>query len=176
MILFYPGHLSSDPKAIQALHTALKDQPIRLLSDEVLNHPLKDLTDPSAQFTCSLEDVHQECPFLLFSGCELNQVSTFQNAIEQAGLPIRAMAIETANNREMHLQDLMAEVEREAEYFAKRDELADLLNNVDPNRLRVDQDYFKCAMLAADLLRQEELSEKMLDTALAVMHSFDKEK
>lgn len=174
MILFYPGNLAHDPQALQALQKALNDQPVRYLSDDVLDHPLKDLTNPQTQVSYNPAEMVQDYPFLLFSGYALDQVSKFQNLIEQAGLPIRAMAIETANNREMVLSELMAEVEREAKYFEKRDELADLLNGLDPDRLQADQDYFKCAMLAANLLRQDELSENMLDTALKIMHSFDK--
>ena len=172
MILFYPGSLQANPEAMKQFEAITRDEEVRYLCDEVLDHPLKALTtgQPSAY---DPQKLSLPMPFVYFSGYEIADVSRFQNEIEKAGLPIAAMAIATANNQEMLLKDLMEEVGREAAYFAKREELASLLEHIDPVKLQTNPDYFNCAMLAANLLKEEELSEKMLDTALSIMHSFE---
>jgi len=172
MILFYPGSLQADPEAMKRFEAITRKEEVRCLCDEDLDRSLKELTG-GKPIEYDPRKLLQTMPFLYFSGYEIAEVSRLQNEIEKAGLPITAMAIATANNQEMLLKDLMEEVGREAAYFARREELASLLEHIDPVKLQANPDYFKCAMLAASLLKEEELSEKMLDTALTIMHSFE---
>lgn len=172
MILIYPGAFDAD--RLETMLSCLKDYEIRLLNDEDLKTPMGNLLAADRSDGDAGSDCRRKAPFLYLSGLNRAQISKLQSDLESAGLPVRSMAVETPDNRAFTLEELMDEVEREAAYFEKRDELADLLMHADRARMQSDRDYFQCCMMAASLLQEEELSETMLDTALQILHSFDR--
>lgn len=169
MILVYPG---TESKNIQKIKEILKDYPIGWMGDEHKEQQMAVLADQAEKGSLENEHVQgMDVPFIYFAKVPVKEVGRIQKEMEEAGLPIHSMAIETENNRSFQLGTLMEEVDREAKYFQKRDELADLIMQADPARMEKDEDYFKCHLMAAGLLKEAELSEKMLDTAIGVLKS-----
>lgn len=171
MILIYPGNLQWDLSRLSGLLTG---HTLKLLDDASKSQTMGELLNPDYKGIQNPETMHGEDePFLYFSQVPVEEISQLQTRLEQEGIHIPAMAVETENNRSFTLGALMKEVQREAEYFKKREELADLISQADRSRMQSDQDYFRCVMMAAALLKEDELSENMLNTALKVMHSFE---
>lgn len=171
MIFIYPGTLKARKNRLLRV---FKDEPVAWLCDfhkgrtmeQIISEPV---LDGSKAGSTGL-------PFVYFVNEPVEKISAWQKEIEQEGLDLQAMAIATEENRSWTLRQLMDEVRREADYFRRRDYLAQRLSQVDRARFARDEDYRRCYLLAADLLREEELSEKMLDTAIAIIDSFSKEK
>lgn len=167
MIFIYPGTLMPRVKEIQK---ALAGKQIAWLSPDMKHTPMKEIAaHPSFDLD---KRAAKGIPFVFCAGEEIDEISRMQSALEAAHLPLHAMAIATNDNAEWTLGYLMEEVGKEAEYFARRDRLADLLKAADPQKMRMDEDYANCHMLALRLLQEDELSESMLDTALRVIESF----
>lgn len=172
MILVYEGNLKPEQKA--ELEQILAPFELRKLGDVHLEQTMQELSGSD------FKDVENpECgdrpPFLYFVNEDLKDISRIQSQLEEKHVPLFGMAVETENNKSFTLKAQMEEVAQEAEYFAKINELADLLSQADPEKMRTDQDYGSCHLLAARLLHEEEISENMLDTALAVIRSFHPE-
>lgn len=170
MIFVYPG---TEQKNVQTIQKILKGYPIGWIGDRHKDQTLGALLQNESQDEYGLEQAQgEDLPFIYFSGVSIPEVGRIQKELEEAGLNIRSTAIETENNKNFVLKDLMDEVGREARYFEKRDELADLIMAANPVRMKQDADYFKCHYMAASLLQEDELSEKMLDTAIEILKSF----
>ncbi len=108
---------------------------------------------------------------LYLAGMERKEISALYEKLEEAGLGAVMMAIQTPNNMNWTLEALRKELMQEAAYFQKRAELVFYLEHADRARLEKDADYRNCMMLAASLIQENDLSEKMIDTALAVVRS-----
>lgn len=170
MILVYPGQNAS----LEKLEIILKDQEVYYLTDDQADQTLEQLIQKAkeSQERPALETIvkSQHDQTLLY-GIDIS-------ADELLALQSEAQAIvclETANNHNMRLGDLYQEAAQEALYFQKREELMDVLEKVDPKALQNNRDYFQCYALACGLLKQDELSFSMLETALNVMRSFEKQ-
>lgn len=178
MILIYPGNLGQRSTELPAL---LAGEPFGLLEKKDLQQTMetlllqaeKDNDQKSSLFLATKEEAGGEEPFFYLSGMDRQQISVLQSRLEQAGFSIRCMALATPANLQFRLKDLMEEVSREALYFEKREQLADLLVHADRQKMQTSQDYFQCCMMAAALLQEEDLSETMLDTALQVLRAFE---
>lgn len=108
---------------------------------------------------------------LYLAGMERKEISALYEKLEEAGLGGVMMAVQTPNNMNWTFEALREELMQEAAYFRKREELVFYLEHADRARLEKDADYRNCMMLAASLMQENDLSEKMLDTALAVVRS-----
>lgn len=171
MILIYPGEQKKNSSALLRVFEGaecawLADYQKGWTMERILNDPC----------TRRAQSGGQGMPFVYFADEPVEKISAWQKRLEEEGLDVRAMAVATDENRGWTLRALMDEVAREAAYFQKRDALAEKLSRADRARFAGDEDYRRCFLLAADLLRQEELSERMLDTAIAVIESFDRER
>lgn len=169
MILVYPGQNAS----LEKLKTILKDQDVYYLTDDQFDQTLEQLIQKAKenQQYPPLEALKSQHDQTLLYGIDIS-------ADELLVLQSEAKAIaclETPNNHKMRLADLYQEAAQEDLYFQKREELTNLLEKVDPKALQANRDYFQCYALACALLRQDELSFSMLETALNVMRSFEKQ-
>ncbi len=173
MILVYEGNLNAEHK--RELEEVLKSFSCRQLNDDHLDQTMETLSGPD--YTEGNGSINPDRPaFLYFVDEDLKDVSRIQNELEARQVPLACMAIETDNNKTFTLRAQMDEVAQEALYFEKINELTDLLQQADPMKMATDKDYANCHLLAARLLREEEISENMLETALSVIRSFHPEK
>ena len=119
------------------------------------------------------EDAFKEKEYLLyFSGMDPQAAMEIFEHLQEAGFEHLLCSLQTEDNTGWSLEQLRAELSREADYMNKRSELASLLEQADMERMVSDKDYRSCMMLGAALLKEDELSEKMLDKALEVIRSF----
>ncbi len=171
MILVYLGQNAP----LEKLKKVLKEYSLYCLSDQEANKTLDDLIQQSKKAP------KQDVTFLevapksrhdqtILYGVEMTkeEISTLQSQVH----PDAIVCLETNNNHLMRLQELYEEAAQEALYFQKREELITLLENVNPKALQANRDYFQCYALACTLLKQDELSLSLLDTAIQVMRSF----
>lgn len=163
MIIVYPGALASQ---MEELSDALEGFEYKLCGDESLELPMRDLVEN--------EDLHIEIPctkdpFFYFVGEDPKKIGKLQSLLEERKLPVHAMAIETDNNKNWKLKDIMAEVGQEADYFKKRDQLASLIEHADIARMLKDEVYGESVFFARYLLNKDDLDEKTLDLAIKAL-------
>lgn len=173
MIIVYPGKLFS----LEALQSVLsdedKDQQIYLTSALQENNTLESLIEMAKkQNALKVDDKNSNEKTLLYC-VEMSPktVSSLQEQLSEEYI----VCLETLNNHSMTLHSLYQEAFQEALYFQKREELVSLLEKVNLKDLQASRDYFQCYVLACELLKQNELSMNMLETAIQIMRSFQKD-
>ena len=171
MILVYPGQEAP----LEKLKDVLKGQTIYCLSEQEVNETLGTLIQeakgaPKQDVTFLDQASKSGHDQTLLYGVDMSaqDISALQSQVH----PDAIVCLETKNNHQMTLQELYEEATQEALYFQKREELTSLLEEVDFQALQVNRDYFQCYALACSLLKQDELSLSLLDTAIQVMRSF----
>lgn len=186
MIYIEPG-VHADLEQIDRLEKILKSDGLeyRILPSEKESLSMKQLVEQSLpaneqrqsdeNSASRSQEVNRQpdAPLLYLSSMNQPEISSLFSRLEEEGLNDLLMAVQTSSNMEWTCQQLRSELEREAAYFQKREELAGYLERADRVRLMQDEDYRNCLMLAASLLREDDLSERMLDKALEVMRTFD---
>lgn len=171
MILVYLGQTAP----LEKLKDVLKEHSLYCLSDQEAKETLDDLIQqakkaPKQDVTVLNEALKSQHDQTILYGVDMSveDISALQSQVH----PDAIVCLETDNNHHMTLQELYEEASQEALYFQKREELTSLLENVNPKALQMNRDYFQCYALACSLLKQDELSLSLLDTAIQVMRSF----
>ena len=171
MILVYPGQQAP----LEKLKDVLKEYPLYYLGDQEANETLGHLIQqakraPKQDVTFLNEALKSQHDQTILYGVDMSveEISALQSQVH----PDAIVCLETDNNHHMTLQELYEEAAQEAIYFQKREELTSLLENVQLQALQANRDYFQCYALACSLLKQDELSLSLLDTAIQIMRSF----
>lgn len=173
MIIVYPNRSFSLDDFQRSLANEDKDQKIYIVRtiqeketmESLIEKAKNQETETGVKEPSSREETLIYCVNML-----PNTVSALQEKLSSDYI----VCLETPNNHKMTLQDLYLEASQEALYFQKREELISLLEKASFKDLQSNHDYFKCYALASQLLRQDELSMKMLETAIQIMRSFQK--
>lgn len=166
----------------EAIDAVLKEyEPVWIAPDssektmkELLDSAGSAASDAAGQSSEAMKNAHEEDESILvyFCGMDQKEIVELYSALEQASCGEILCSMQTPFNEGWTLEALRNELEREAAYMKKRDELAQLLEQADLARMTADADYRSCMLLAASLLKEDELSENMLDKALEVIRSF----
>ena len=161
MILIYPG---KDGNRLDEYQKVLQDYELAFFGDELEEKTMADIIAQASKDNQRFEGKRE--PFLFFVKEDPKKLGSLMTALEQQGLDTTHTAILTDTNKDWKFKDLYKEINREAEYFKKREVLANVVSSADPDRIMKDEQYGKLMLTFYEMLKAPQLEEEILDMAL----------
>ncbi len=114
--------------------------------------------------------------FMYFIDFTEDLFNQFDQRMTEEGLELPLMAVQTDLNRQWTLSAVMDAVEFEYELYSRRDELIDLVANVDAEQLKLDVQYLQLIQETYTLLlQQEEVSIEMYTNQIQLIKNYGAE-
>ena len=159
MILIYYGNEIDKKAKIKQVVETMNLSYIEI-GDSELEKPLKEIQKSSR----NLEGRH---PLFLYFREEAHQ--TVQEFEKRLGFTVPRKAMQNEFNQNWRLMDLMNEISEEAEYFALREHLYDLIRKADMERMKTDEEYSKLMSAGYGLFEQDDVPKDLLTFAIELI-------
>ena len=168
MVLIYYG---KDTALKEKINTVLDRMHVNYieLGQNDLSKKLKDLVQKE-EHALDLEGNSQI--FMYFYDEKVDTITKIDNALKEEGIFVRHKAVTTPTNLEWTLQELISHIEAEASYFQKREKLRSLVSNPDLVKFSQYPKYRNLMSMCYELLEENDVPEKMLDTAIALIEHY----
>ena len=159
MILIYYGKEIDKRSQIQKVLESMNLSYIEI-GDSELEKPLKEIQESSLD----LSGCHPL--FLYFRNEEHATVQEFEKRL---GFTVPRKAMQNELNQDWRLMDLMKEIQEESEYFILREHLYDLIQQVDMERMKQDEEYAKLMSAGYGLFEQDDVPKDLLAFAIELI-------